>query len=231
MEVKMRQELNASRMHPLLYCRYLFKLAFYCEIRHLTGDAITFYKHCYTRLTSESVQVTPQNQSQVIALATLVNFKLVKLYLTVAPWFQRDYAQKQLDKHVHYWSQGTLKGPTELWFEYYAWVAAQYRVYGDLLAESANGLRVNGQAAFYYLKAAKFERDRAEFIRQIKAQVLQQECPKNDITAANPVYLGERVWEWGRLFFEFILLFRIFVKPPSKRETTVFMGKWTRMRK
>ena len=81
----------------------------------------------------------------MIALATLVNFKLIKLYLTVAPWFQRDYAQKQLDKHVHYWSQGTLKGPTELWFEYYAWVANQYRVYGDLLAEASNGLRVNGQ--------------------------------------------------------------------------------------
>ena len=57
MEVKMRQELNASRMHPLLFCRYLFKLAFYCEIRHLTGDAITFYKHCYSKLASEQVQV------------------------------------------------------------------------------------------------------------------------------------------------------------------------------
>ena len=102
---------------------------------------------------------------------------------------------KQLDKHVHYWSQGTLKGPTELWFEYYAWVANQYRVYGDLLAESSNGLRVNGQAAFYYLKAAKFERDRADFIRQIKAQVLQQECPKDDITAKPITYLGERPWE------------------------------------
>ena len=58
MEVKMRQELNASRMHPLLFCRYLFKLAFYCEIRHLTGDAITFYKHCYSKLASEQVQVS-----------------------------------------------------------------------------------------------------------------------------------------------------------------------------
>ena len=95
MEVKMKQEMNASRMHPLLYCRYLFKLAFYCEIRRTMEEALTFYKHCYSRLTSDAVQIDVRSHSQVRAFATLVNFKLIKIYLTVAPYYQRDFGLKQ----------------------------------------------------------------------------------------------------------------------------------------
>ena len=99
----------------------------------------------------------------------------------------------KLARHIDFWTRN--QGPPELGFEHFAWVANQNRVYADLLSETTHGLRVNGQAAFYYLKAAKSEKDRANFIRQIKAQVLQQKCPANDITEARAqAYFGERTW-------------------------------------
>ena len=99
----------------------------------------------------------------------------------------------KLARHIDFWTRN--QGPPELGFEHFAWVANQNRVYADLLSETTHGLRVNGQAAFYYLKAAKSEKDRANFIRQIKAQVLQQKCPTNDITETRPqAYFGERTW-------------------------------------
>ena len=91
---------------------------------------------------------------------------------------KRDFASKQLMKNIEYFSIN--KGPPELLFEFYSWIANQYRVFGDLLAETNNGLRVNSQPGFYYLKAARFERQRADFIRQIKMQVLKQVYPQND---------------------------------------------------
>ena len=75
---------------------------------------------------------------------------------------------------------GVQRGPPELLFEYHGWVANQLRIFADLLSEHNNGLRVNGQAGFFYLKAARHERERAAFIRQIKAQVLKQVYPQND---------------------------------------------------
>ena len=58
-------------------------------------EALTFYKHCYSRLTSDAVQIDVRSHSQVRAFATLVNFKLIKIYLTVAPYYQRDFGLKQ----------------------------------------------------------------------------------------------------------------------------------------
>ena len=98
----MRSELNASRMHPLLYCRYLFKLAFYHEIRRTTEEALTFYKHCYSRLTSDAISITNANLSQIQHFATLVNFKMIKIYLTVAPYYQRDYGLKESEYNIHH---------------------------------------------------------------------------------------------------------------------------------
>ena len=68
------------------------KVAFFSEMRQNTEDALTFYKHCYSRLTSDQVALTPQSLSQVRAFASLLSFKITKLYLTLPPYFQRyDY--------------------------------------------------------------------------------------------------------------------------------------------
>ena len=72
------------------------------------------------------------------------------------------------------------------------------RIYADLLAETTHGLNVNGQAAFYYLKAANFERERANFIRQIKECV---SCYKY----SKLLYLESQVMtNCNRLYFLFI---------------------------
>ena len=93
---------------------------------------------------------------------------------------------------MEFWSNH--RGPPELGFEFFAWVANQYRVFADLLSETTHGINVNGNAASYYLKAARYEKERANFIRQIKSQVLQQKFPTDDITAKAPLYFGERTW-------------------------------------
>ena len=58
-------------------------------MRQNVEDALTFYKHCYSRITSEQVPITLQNLSEVRAFASLVSFKITKLYLTVPPYMQR----------------------------------------------------------------------------------------------------------------------------------------------
>lgn len=58
-------------------------------MRQNVEDALTFYKHCYSRLTSEQVTITAHNLSEVRAFASLASFKITKLYLTVPPYFQR----------------------------------------------------------------------------------------------------------------------------------------------
>ena len=104
----------------------------------------------------------------------------------------RDFALKQLHRHIDYFS--CFKRAPEFGFEFYAWLAEQYRNYGELLGEYHNGLRVNSQPAFFLLKAANSERRRAEFVRQIRAQVLAQTYPKPDSLQNEQIFLGERVW-------------------------------------
>ena len=73
-------------------------------MRQNVEDALTFYKHCYSRITSEQVPITLQNLSEVRAFASLVSFKITKLYLTVPPYMQRkrffekNFSEKVLKK-------------------------------------------------------------------------------------------------------------------------------------
>ena len=64
----------------------------------------------------------------------------------------RDFALKQLHRHIDYFS--CFKRAPEFGFEFYAWLAEQYRNYGELLGEYHNGLRVNSQPAFF--KSSQF---------------------------------------------------------------------------
>ena len=68
----------------------LLEVAFFCEVTRNFEDAITFYKHCFSKLTmADLIPMTATNYTELREFASLVNYKLVKLYLTVPPYFQR----------------------------------------------------------------------------------------------------------------------------------------------
>jgi hypothetical protein len=116
---------------PLLV-RHLFKLAYYHEQIREDDSAIKYYQQAYDAL--RAVPTSHTNLPELKAVAYLINFKLIRLFLSNIKLTE---ASDQFQLHILCWRQHmsalSLSAPSPLTFLHWVWMIQQYRTMAECL--------------------------------------------------------------------------------------------------
>jgi hypothetical protein len=116
---------------PLL-TRHLCKLAYYHEQIREDDSAIKYYQQAYDAL--RSVPTSHTNLPELKAVAYLINFKLIRLFLSNIKLTE---ASDQFQLHILCWRQHmsalSPSAPSPLTFLHWAWMIQQYRTMAEFL--------------------------------------------------------------------------------------------------
>lgn len=152
----------------ILSARYNFKIAYLNEFTGHRNYMIKYYRNAYTVLLDVLENVDEELYEQAKCIAEYCHFKLVNLYLMIG---QYDDAIQQFKIHA----AGFQKIYSELPWKHYSWLADQYLIMAQIVAQYklqdiavtaaepiAGGSQLSGELdlPFYYLSAAKYTQKR-----------------------------------------------------------------------
>jgi hypothetical protein len=167
-----------------LAVRIQIQIALYDEFRQDWRSAVNNYRIAYDQLTASLSQFPGPRRVEAKTIAEYMMYKISSLLLITMVSSQaddnRNEAIRQFRSHVRtYKSDAT---PSEVEFEHWAWLARQYRVFGELLEQAGSPDSRDRWIwpGLYFHAAAKYSVKRRQAARQLCSPELiehQQSVP------------------------------------------------------
>lgn len=190
---KTKKSKNKQEKMPYGNIRKAFKSAYYNELKYDFKSAIQYY-----RVAHSLVQDMPKSYKlldEIKTVADLLNFKIC--YLSFHCNVPSE-AFSQFHKHIEFYKN--LRGDPKKEFVYYAWMARQYKVFGELLdffSEHFECDSLSKDQALYFNISASLEKARRESAIKILADIKPNIKHLLDrVSPYNPcrIDLQEQVW-------------------------------------
>ncbi len=164
---KLKDKLNKNTQSKLLV-RHQFKVAFFAELAGDSVSALKYYNQSYSSLVAWAQKCALDRLAhlEVKLVGYLICFKLIKVLLNAGKVAE---SIDQFDLHVARLGDGAesgeLRGPPELEFTHCAWLAKQFRTFGELLEQTPLALAQmklsrHRNPGFYFQTAAYFATQR-----------------------------------------------------------------------
>lgn len=145
------EKLGTKTVQPLLFARYNFKAAVYCDFMGQTDKSLKHYQDSFYALATFSDGMDSTDTDQLHIVAGYLNFRICRLLLLTA---SINDVMHQFKVHLNLF--GKKYGGNHVW-RHYSWLANQYLIcYALMDAHSVNPQSLDTDKKFFYLNAAKY---------------------------------------------------------------------------
>lgn len=148
---------------PYHHIRQSFKTSYYYERKYDFNMALNNYDATYSYV--RDMPKTYRKLDEIKAIADLLNFKICYLAFQMN---QPNEAFTSFHKHVDYFRN--IQGDAKKEFVHYAWMARQYKVFGELVDYFSDHFKnhtINTDQGLYFSIAATLEMNRRESANKI----------------------------------------------------------------
>ena len=145
------EKLGTKAVQPLLFARYNFKAAVYCDFLGQTDKSLKHYQDSFYALANFSDGMKQSDFDQLDIVAGYLNYRISRLLLLTS---SINDVTHQFRVHLNLYGR-RYRGDN--FWKHYSWLASQYLIYEGLLnANSVNPQAIDTDKKFFYLNAAKY---------------------------------------------------------------------------
>eukprot|EP00053_Salpingoeca_punica_P015497 m.143074 g.143074 ORF g.143074 m.143074 type:complete len:1113 (-) comp16731_c1_seq1:222-3560(-) len=189
-----RSRLDALNQHAeqMLVTRYLFKMAFFCELKQERRDALRDYKLAYAqvRLLNERIEML----REVKVVAGIIDAKICILSFRLDAPLD---ALGQFREHISFFRNAV--GVANVAFQHDSWMAAEHYLFAEIFSTALQGQLkpvATAHPGFYYRLAAQYTRDRK---RRAEALIDQARVREVAVKELPTVYYGQTHYDVQQL--------------------------------